>query len=155
MNSNNQGRKSQTNSRRNKAIEISIQERRRKVAELLQQSLSETAISQQLGVDLSTVSYDVKALKEQAIQFVYSLAKTDLAFFYKSTIDDINKARTEAWKVYNSCRDQQKREKLLALKIVITSNESMFNLLSQGPVVMSVKAMEERLSIVEGARQPI
>ncbi len=41
-----------------------IEERRRKVASLLAQSMTETEIASQLGVDQSTISRDVKVLKE-------------------------------------------------------------------------------------------
>jgi DNA-binding transcriptional ArsR family regulator len=136
------------------AVTVQVETRRRQIVDLLQQRLSETEIAQRLKVNKSTVSRDITVLKEQATQFVYSLAKQDLAYFYKNTIDDINKVRTEAWKVYSSCKDQQKREKLLALKVVIASNAEAFNLLQQGPTVMSVKALEERLVELEQAQPP-
>jgi IS30 family transposase len=41
-----------------------IEERRRKVASLLAQSMTETEIASQLGMDQSTISRDVKVLKE-------------------------------------------------------------------------------------------
>jgi IS30 family transposase len=40
-----------------------IEERRRKVASMLAQSMTETEIAEQLNVDQSTISRDVKALK--------------------------------------------------------------------------------------------
>jgi hypothetical protein len=43
--------------------------------------------------------------------------------------------------IFFNCNDQQRRDKLLALKTVIASNESMFNLLSQEPTVMAVKTL--------------
>jgi IS30 family transposase len=43
-----------------------IEEHRRKVASLLAQSMTETEIAQQLNVDQSTISMDVKALKEMS-----------------------------------------------------------------------------------------
>lgn len=43
-----------------------IEERRRKVASMLAQSMTETEIAQQLNVDQSTISRDVKALKEMS-----------------------------------------------------------------------------------------
>lgn len=41
------------------------------------------------------------------------------------------------------------KEKLLALKIIIQSNEARFKLLSEGPSVLAVKLIEDRLSKVE------
>jgi IS30 family transposase len=51
--------------------------------------MTEGEIAQELGVDQSTISRDIKALKEQSQQFVYDLAKSDLAFYYKQCIDGI------------------------------------------------------------------
>jgi DNA-binding NarL/FixJ family response regulator len=47
-----------------------IEERRRKVASLLAQSMTESEIPQELNVDQSTISIDVKALKELSQQFI-------------------------------------------------------------------------------------
>jgi DNA-binding NarL/FixJ family response regulator len=52
-----------------------IEERRRKVASMLAQSITETEIAQQLDVNQSTISGDVKALKEISQQFVFWLSK--------------------------------------------------------------------------------
>jgi DNA-binding NarL/FixJ family response regulator len=57
-----------------------IGERRRRVASMLAQSMTETEIAEQLNVDQSTISRDVKALKEMSQQFVFDLAKSDLAY---------------------------------------------------------------------------
>jgi IS30 family transposase len=56
-----------------------VGERRRQVSSMLAQSMTESQIASQLGVDQSTISRDIKALKEQSQQFVYDLAKSDLA----------------------------------------------------------------------------
>jgi IS30 family transposase len=53
------------------AHKFKIEERRRKVASLLAQSMTETEIAQELNVDQSTISRDVKVLKQLSEQFVY------------------------------------------------------------------------------------
>ena len=90
------------NNKTRASIIVAREERRKQIAQLLQQNNSETEIAQRLGVDLSTISRDVKALKQQATEFVYSLAKQDLAFFYHQTIADIDHVRGECWKLYNA-----------------------------------------------------
>jgi predicted transcriptional regulator len=45
--------------------------------------MTENEIAQELGVDESTISRDIKALKELPQQFVFDLAKSDLAYCYK------------------------------------------------------------------------
>jgi IS30 family transposase len=78
-----------------------IEERRRQVASLLSKSVTETQIARELGVDQSTISRDVKVLKEMSQRFVYDLAKSDLAYYYKQSIDGIEEAKKESWKIFH------------------------------------------------------
>lgn len=67
---------------------------------MLAQSRTETKISEQLDVDQSIISRDIKALKEMSQQFVFDLAKSDLAYYYKQSIDGIEEAKKEeAWRI--------------------------------------------------------
>jgi IS30 family transposase len=59
---------------------VKIEERRRKVGSLLAQSMTETEIAEQLELNQSTISREVEALKEMSQQFVFNLAKSDLAY---------------------------------------------------------------------------
>ena len=127
-----------------------IEDRRRKVASLVAQSMTETEIAQKLNVDQSTISRDVKALRELSQQFVYDLAKSDLSYYYKQSIDGIEEAKREAWKIYhNNNNGVSIKEKLSALKLIVEANESRFNLLSEGPSIIAVKSLEERLNKIE------
>jgi DNA-binding transcriptional ArsR family regulator len=136
------------------AHNFKIDERRRKVASLLAQSMTESEIAQELNVDQSTISRDVKALKELSQQFVYDLAKSDLAYYYKQSIDGIEEANREAWRIYHNNDDEVSlKEKLSALKLIIESNEARFKLLSQGLSILAVRELEERLKKIEIARQ--
>jgi IS30 family transposase len=127
-----------------------IEERRRKVASLLSQSMTETEIAQELEVDQSTISRDMKALKELSQQFIYDLAKSDLAYYYKQSIDGIEEAKMEAWRIYHQNNNQVSvKEKLAALKLIVESNQARFKLLSVGPSVLAVKSLEERLNKIE------
>jgi IS30 family transposase len=76
-----------------------MEERRRKVASMLAQSMTETEIAEQLNVDQSTISIDVKALKQMSQQFVFDLAKSDLAYYYKQCINGIDEERRKAWEL--------------------------------------------------------
>lgn len=129
-----------------------IEERRRQVASLLSKSVTETQIAKQLSVDQSTISRDVKVLKEMSQRFVYDLAKSDLAYYYKLSIDGIEEAKKESWKMFHDEMVPVK-EKLLALRIIIQSNESKFKLLSEGPSVLAIKSLEERLNKIELSKQ--
>jgi IS30 family transposase len=70
-----------------------IEDRRRKIAILLAQSMTETEIAQELNVNQSTISRDIKMLKELSQRFVFDLAKSDLAYYYKQCIDGIKEVR--------------------------------------------------------------
>jgi DNA-binding NarL/FixJ family response regulator len=70
-----------------------IEERRRKVACLIAQSFTEEEIAQQLKVNQSTISRDIKALKQMSQQFVYDLARSELAYCYKQCINGIEEVK--------------------------------------------------------------
>ena len=87
---------------KNTNLRFKIEERRRQVASMLAQSMTESEIAEKLNVDQSTISRDVEALKEMSQQFVFDLAKSDLAYYYRQSIDGIEEAKKEAWKIYNN-----------------------------------------------------
>jgi IS30 family transposase len=70
-----------------------IEERRRQVASLLAQSITESEIARKVNVDQSTISRDIKALKHMSQQFVFDLAKSDLAHRYQQCINGIEEVR--------------------------------------------------------------
>jgi IS30 family transposase len=73
-----------------------IESRRKRIASLLAQATTEEEIAQELNVDQSTISRDIKHLKAQAQKFVYDLAKTDLCFYYRQSIDGIQEVNRKA-----------------------------------------------------------
>lgn len=131
-----------------------IKARRNQVASLLSKSFTEIEIAQQLEVDQSTISRDIKVLKQTSQQFVYDLAKSDLAYYYKQSIDGIEEAKKEAWKI---CNDEAvaDREKLLALRLIMQADETRFKLLSEGPALLAIKSLEDRLNRIEGMEEQI
>jgi IS30 family transposase len=54
-----------TSALHNLKIKFDIKERRKQVASLLSRSTSEREIAEQLGVDRSTISRDIKVLKTE------------------------------------------------------------------------------------------
>jgi IS30 family transposase len=131
-----------------------IEERRRKVASLLAQSMTESEIAQELKVDQSTISRDVKALKQLSQQFIYDLAKSDLAYYYKQCLNGIEEVKRKAWEAYKSDDSSLKlKDKLLALKLIKECDEAKFALFKDSAVVMNLKSLEERLNKIEIAGQ--
>jgi hypothetical protein len=129
-----------------------VELRRKQVSALLAQAVTEEEIAQKLNVDQSTISRDIKHLKLVSQKFVYDLAKSDLAFYYKQSIDGIQEVNKKAWELYrnqNNNTTNDMKIKLLALKLAKKCNEAVFSLFSQGPSIMNIKALEERLNKVE------
>ena len=127
-----------------------IEDRRRRVASLLAQSMRETEIAKELKVDQSTISRDIKVLKKMSQQFVYDLAKSDLAYCYKQCLDGIEEVKSKGWDIFNGINNNlTTRDKLLALKLIMECNEAKFSLFKEGPAIMQVKSMEERLANIE------
>lgn len=87
----------------------------------------------------------LKALKQMSQQFVFDLTKSDLAYYYKQSIDGIEEAKKESWKL-NQDNNISVREKLSALKLIIEANEAWFKLLSEGPSVLAIRWLEERMN---------
>ncbi len=128
---------------------------------MLAQSMTETEIAEQLNVDQSTISRDVKALKELSQQFVFDLAKSDLAYYYKQCINGIEEVRRKAWELLRDDvvddDDEQPssltpKDKLLALKLIKECDEGKFALFKDGPSIMNVKSLEERVSKIESGQ---
>jgi DNA-binding CsgD family transcriptional regulator len=108
-----------------------IEQRRRKIATLLAQSMTETEIAQELNVNQLTISRDIKMLKELSQRFVFDLAKSDLAYYYKQCIDGIEEVRRKGWEIFkgqNNSNNLTPRDKLLALKVIKECNEAKFAL---------------------------
>jgi DNA-binding transcriptional ArsR family regulator len=129
-----------------------LEERRRQVASLLAQSMTEQEIADKLGVDRSTISRDIKILKLLSQRFVFDLAKSDLVYHYKQCIDGIEEVRRKGWEIFKGQNNNSKltpKNKLLALKVIRECNEAKFALFKEGPSIMHIKSLEERLDNIE------
>lgn len=114
--------------------------------------MNETEIAHELKVDQSTISRDIRALKLLSQRFVFDLAKSDLAYYYKQCIDGIEEVRRKGWEIFkgqNNNNSLTPRDKLLALKVIRECNEAKFALFKEGPSIMHIKSLEERLDNIE------
>jgi DNA-binding transcriptional ArsR family regulator len=133
-----------------------IEERRRQVASLLAQSITEGEIAKKLKVDQSTISRDIKALKHMSQQFVFDLAKSDLAYHYQQCINGIEEVRRKAWELLRDDEEEKEqqrlltlKDKLLILKLIKECEEGKFALFKDGPSILNVKSLEERMHQIE------
>ena len=120
-----------------------IDDRRRQVSMLLSQSLSETEIATQLSVNQSTISRDIKILKEMSLQNIH-----DLAFLYEQSILGIEAVKKHTWDILKE-QDLTVRDRLYALKLIKECNESKFNLFKEGPSLLNIQTLENRLNQIE------
>jgi hypothetical protein len=116
---------------------------------MLAQSMTEIDIAEELKVNQSTICRDIKVLKKMSQQFVYDLAKSDLAYCYKQCLDGIEEVKRRGWDIFNGMNNLTTRDKLLALKLIMECNEAKFALFKEGPAILQVKSMEERLANIE------
>jgi predicted transcriptional regulator len=130
---------------------IQIKKRREDVLVLLTKGIKGYEIAKELGVDASTVSRDIQYLISQSQNYLKSLAKEALPFMYQTSIEGIRNVLKECWNIYTS--DDNKEitwfHKLAALKLAKECNEALFKLTAEGPSVMHVKLLEDRLERIE------
>jgi hypothetical protein len=69
------------------ARQYQIEERRKQVSIMTAHGMTEVAIAAKLGVDNTTISKDVKALKLISQQFIYDITKSDFTYYYKQCLD--------------------------------------------------------------------
>ena len=111
-------------------------------------------IAKELDVDNSTISRDIKYLTAQSQNYLNNLAKETLPFMYQTSIEGIRSILKECWNIYQS--DDSKInwfQRLSALKLAKECNESIFNLVDEGPSVMYLKQLQERLTQINENRQ--
>ena len=120
---------------------------------MLAQSMTEQEIADKLGVDRTTISRDVTILKKMSQQFVYDLAHSDLAYYYKQCLNGLEEAKRKAWLIFNRLAESSSsgavKDSLLALKLTVDCNEAQFSLFKEGPAIMQIKRLEERLARIE------
>jgi hypothetical protein len=91
-------------------------------------------------------------------QFVFDLAKSDLAYYYKQCINGIEEVRRKTCELLRGDDEQQRspsltpKDKLLALKLIKECDEGKFALFKDGLSIMNVKSLEERLSKIESGQ---
>ena len=121
---------------------LNIDQRRRQVASLVAQSRTEDEIAHQLGVDQSTISRDIQALRKESVNFVHNLAKSDLAFQFHQSIRGVDEVKRRLWDLIYSEQSTTK-EKLVVYRQIMVAEETRFRLLEKGPIVMGLQTAEQ------------
>ncbi len=133
---------------------MELEQRRRQVASLAAQSRTEKEIAQKLGVNQSTVSRDIQALREESIHFVHNLAKSDLAFQFHQSIRGVDEVKRKLWDLVYSDQSATK-DKLMAYRLIMVAEETRIRLLERGPIVMGVQTAEQKLKKILEANEEV
>jgi hypothetical protein len=73
---------------------------------------------------------------------------------YKTSIEGIREVLKECWNIYESTDESINYfQRLAALKLAKECNEAQFKLLSEGPSIMYVQNLEEKLTQIEEIQQ--
>jgi IS30 family transposase len=129
---------------------VAINERRQKLWTCLTRGMKVYEIAKELGVDHSTISRDIKYLTAQSQNYLNSLAKSTLPFMYQTSIEGIRDVIKEAWSIYESQdKSINMYQRLAALKLIKECHESVFHLLDEGPSIMYVKQLQEKIVQIE------
>jgi hypothetical protein len=130
--------------------------RREKVLVLLTKGLKGYQIANELGVNPATISRDIHFLSKESRNNLEFLAKETLPFMYQTSIEGIKTVLNECWNIYNN-KDVENGvswiNKLSALKLAKECNESLFRLVAEGPSLIYLKELEERLEKVENNKK--
>jgi hypothetical protein len=110
------------------ARQYQIEERRRQVGIMIAQGMSEVDVSAKLGVDNTTISKDVKALKLISKQFIYDITKSDFTYYYKQCLELVKLVLRRQMEIVNKdtiTKEDMDRAKVLVdiLGTVATINE--------------------------------
>jgi IS30 family transposase len=128
-----------------------IRERRERVWGFLTRGMKGYEIASELGVDPPTISRDIQYLTTESQNYIAKLAKETVPFMYQTSIEGIREIIRECWRIYS----EEANDRMAALKLAKECHESMFHLISEGPFILSVKALEERLTKIEGSKSVI
>jgi IS30 family transposase len=127
-----------------------INERRQKLWTCLTKGMKTYEIARELDTDHSTISRDIKYLSSQSQNYLNDLAKETLPFIYQTSIEGIRDVIKESYGIYQS-NDSKINwyHKLAALRLMKDCHESIFNLLDEGPSVLAMRQLQERLILIE------
>ena len=124
-----------------------VRERRQRVWVMLCKGTNQKDIARELNISQSTISYDVRALQDNSEQSLNDLAKKTLPFVFEQCIDGVREIIKECWSIYHNSDNKEITQwhRQSALRLAKDSQIAIFDLVSQGPTVMTVKKLQEQI----------
>jgi hypothetical protein len=128
-----------------------IRERREKIWTFLARGkMKGYEIAKELNVSPPTIARDIKFLTAESQNYLNNLAKETLPFMYQISIEGIRDVIKECWNIYQSEGISiNMYQKLAALKLIKECNEGIFHLIDEGPSIMYLKQLQEKLIQIE------
>jgi predicted transcriptional regulator len=121
---------------------------------LLTKGLKGYQIAEALDLTPSMVSRDINYLSKESNNNLKSLVQQSLPFLYSTSIEGIKSVLKECWNVYESDNPSiSYLHKLNSLKLAKECNESLFKLVAEGPCLVYLKELGERLEKVENSKK--
>jgi IS30 family transposase len=128
-----------------------IQDRRQKIWTLTTRGMKGYEIAKELNVDPSTISRDIQYLTSQSQKFLDDLSRKTLPYMYQTSIEGIREVIKMCWNIYE--QSDEDKDKLAALRLIKDSNESIFHLVDEGPSVLYLRLLQNKLSQINENRQ--
>ena len=117
-----------------------ITKRRESVLILLSQGLNECEIAERLKVGQSTVSRDVKALNKESQKIIKTIEKNYYPLEFRNIINSIRQVSKKSWEIINDETGKwTNKDKINAMKLVVDSSRTKFEILLNGPVNLNVE----------------
>jgi len=133
-----------------------INERRKDVFFSLSRGLSESDIANQLKVNRSTISRDIRAIQQECQKNIESIVQKSMPLEYekcKTSMDSITK---ECWTIYQDKTGQwTNKNKIDALKLIKETNRTKLEILNLGPLYLHAEQLEQKVKdLVEENESP-
>jgi hypothetical protein len=121
---------------------------------LLTKGLKGYQIAKELDVNPSTISRDIQYLSKESNNNLTSLVKETLPFFYQTSIEGIKNILQECWNIYQSENTSVNYlHRLTSLKLAKECNESLFKLVAEGPSLVLLNQLQERILQIENKKE--
>jgi Homeodomain-like domain len=123
-----------------------ITERRERVIILLAQGMSECEIAAELKVGQSTICRDVKALNKESQEIIKTIEKEYYPLEFRSIINSLRLVLKKSWDIVNDeSGNWTNKDKINAMKLIVDSGRTKFEILRNGPINLSVEQLRQKV----------
>lgn len=125
-----------------------IIERRSKVIMLLAEGKSQVQIASILNESPQLIHDDIKAIQRDAEKYISKNLNKNIAYLLYVTLNNNLRVNQEAWKIYSD-KKTSARDKLYALKIVLSANDALIGSVLGGMEYKQTLDLENEYNILQ------